>query len=287
MAASSSSPQETSKPSPSPQPSRKFPPPCWTHQETLALIDSYRQKWYSLRRGNLRASHWQEVADSVARLCGLSPPTKTAVQCRHKIEKLRKRYRSEKQRSINAGSFCSSSWAYFRKMDSMEAGPSSGNAGAGGGNEFDSSDEEDGGEGEGGDGNNTRSLHHLMSNGGREGGGFGVPLRSRVEENPNPSSNKNPRVVFRRCSERDPVAEMVSAIKLLGEGFVKVEQMKMEMAREIEKMRMEMEIKRTEMILESQQRIVESFAMGFCGKKKVKRMSSGAAAAGVVEPKEE
>ncbi len=77
--------------------------------------------------------------------------------------------------------------------------------------------------------------------------------------------------------ERDPVTEMVSAIKVLGDGFVRMEQMKMEMAREIEAMRMEMEMKRTEMILESQQRIVEAFAKAFSEKskkKKAKRMPS-------------
>lgn len=75
--------------------------------------------------------------------------------------------------------------------------------------------------------------------------------------------------------ERDAVTEMVSAITVLGDGFVKMEQMKMEMAREIETMRVEMEMKRTEMILESQQRIVEAFAKAVSErKKKPKRMPS-------------
>lgn len=78
-----------------------------------------------------------------------------------------------------------------------------------------------------------------------------------------------------RERERDPVAEMVSAIKTLGDGFVRMERMKMEMAREIEAMRMEMEIKRTEMILDSQQRIVEAFAKAVTeNKKKTKRIPS-------------
>lgn len=52
----------------------------------------------------------------------------------------------------------------------------------------------------------------------------------------------------------------MEAIQALGEGFMRMEKMKMEMAQQIEEMRMEMELKRTEMILESQQRIVEAFA---------------------------
>ncbi|KAL5560526.1 hypothetical protein UlMin_036737 [Ulmus minor] len=118
-----------SEPQTTPQPpstsSRRLPPPCWSHDETVALIDSYRDKWYSLRRGNLKATHWQEVADAVARRCPTATPPKTAVQCRHKMEKLRKRYRTELQsaRSMPVLRF-TSSWVHFKRMDSMEKGPS-------------------------------------------------------------------------------------------------------------------------------------------------------------------
>ncbi|KAL3615981.1 hypothetical protein CASFOL_040275 [Castilleja foliolosa] len=107
-----------------PSSSPRLPPPCWSPEETAALIDAYRDKWYSLRRGNLRANHWQEVADDIA---SHSPayPSKTAVQCRHKMEKLRKRYRAEIQRATaHGGVSCHvSSWAHFHKMHSMEKGP--------------------------------------------------------------------------------------------------------------------------------------------------------------------
>ncbi|KAF8412476.1 hypothetical protein HHK36_000440 [Tetracentron sinense] len=277
MAASSSSAQ----------PSRRLPPPCWTHDETGALIDAYCEKWYSLSRGNLRASHWQEVADSVRLRCHFAAPSKTSVQCRHKIEKLRKRYRSEKQRFLTTPNRSSSPWVFFQKMDSMEKGPSS----VLDSDEDDSDDDDDGDDG----------IHGGGVGGFRvkiPGGVSLVPpvrgFRSRkyggVREKPNPNLNPNPNPRFLNgCSswgsgfgrksddgggkrEMDPVAEMVSSIKMLGEGFVKMEQMKMETAREIEKMRMEMEMKRTEMILESQQRIVDAFFSE--KKKKVKRIQS-------------
>lgn len=132
----------------------------------------------------------------------------------------------------------------------------------------------------------------------------GPKIYAKIGTNPNPNPNPNfnhkpnfgsasgsgsgPAVnygtrVLRGCEdmgtgmgkrEREPVvAEMVAAIRMLGDGFVKMEQMKMEMAREIETMRMEMEMKRTEMILDSQQRIVEAFAKAVSEKsKKPKRM---------------
>lgn len=321
------------QPQAQPQPStasRRLPPPCWSHDETVALIDSYREKWYSLRRGNLKATHWQEVADSVARRCSAASPPKTAVQCRHKMEKLRKRYRTELQRarSMPVSRFISS-WVHFKRMDAMEKGPSAKPRV----NDSDS-DENDNNNDDGLDvendeeedqdlyeefkngGSNMRHMSKFYRNngiggsgggggggvGGSSGGGSGFRIRipsgvsvahlgskfypkvePKFNSNPNPSSSSGVNFgarVLRECNtavrsglgkrerERDPVAEMVSAIKVLGDGFVRVEQMKMEMAREIEGMRMEMEMKRTEMILESQQRIVEAFAKAVSEKKK-------------------
>ncbi|TYH40540.1 hypothetical protein ES332_D12G254100v1 [Gossypium tomentosum] len=72
----------------------------------------------------------------------------------------------------------------------------------------------------------------------------------------------------------DPVDEMVSSIKLLAEGFVRMEKMRWEMVKEIEKMRMEMEMKHNEMILESQQKIVDAFSSALSEKKKKKKKPS-------------
>ncbi|XP_047157678.1 trihelix transcription factor ASIL2-like [Vigna umbellata] len=104
-----------------------------TPEETSALIDTYRDKWYSLGRTNLKAIHWQEVADAITAQCpNASATAKTAVQCRHKMEKFRKRYRTEIQclRSLplpslinNSTTASPSSWVHFKSMDSMEKGP--------------------------------------------------------------------------------------------------------------------------------------------------------------------
>ncbi|CAN4125979.1 unnamed protein product [Withania somnifera] len=292
--------------------SRRLPPPCWSHEETIALIDAYRDKWYSLRRGNLRANHWQEVADDVAVRCPVDSP-KTAVQCRHKMEKLRKRYRAEIQRAAPYGGarshrYCSA-WVHFKRMDTMERGP----------NAVSPLQSEDEGDDDVGDyhqnsinlyGNNgntsSRSSYPgVVSDG---GGGFriripGMPGSTppmarpfgRFEdsgvENPNNfGSSKMFRDGFVKkvdlgkrvvgeggAGEKkkgDRMTEMVAAIKVLGDGFVRMEKMKMDMARELEGMRMEMEMKKTQMILESQQRIVEAFAQALSEKNhnKAKRM---------------
>ncbi|WCJ23044.1 Alcohol dehydrogenase transcription factor Myb/SANT-like family protein [Euphorbia peplus] len=336
-------PQSSSNP-------RRLPPPCWSHDETVALIDGYRDKWYTLRRGNLKANHWQEVADNVSRRCPAASPPKTAVQCRHKMEKLRKRYRTEIQRarSMPVSRF-SSSWVHFKRMDAMEKGPQAKT-------DYNSESEGDGdedGDEEDDDVSNTvnqglyienhrngnpvtssRSIPKLYRNGipgnlsSGSGGiatataaaaaasGFRIRIPTGVSiasPGPNPkfypkieskygvNPNLNPNLMssmklnpqfggssvsgsglgssrtFRAAEEsgkkkeREPMEEMVTAIKVLGDGFVRTEQMKMEMAREIESMRMDMEMKRTEMILESQQRIVEAFAKAFSEKTKKKK----------------
>ncbi|GAU23914.1 hypothetical protein TSUD_181030 [Trifolium subterraneum] len=337
-------PLPLSLPAPPPQPptttsSRRLPPPCWTPEETSALIDSYRDKWYSLGRTNLKAIHWQEVADAVTVKCpNASPTNKTAVQCRHKMEKLRKRYRSEIQRLRSLPvprSRSSSSWVHFKSMDSMEKGPSPPSPSPPpmkieNPNHLnhretldynDDLDDDDlyeelrsaAGAGSGGSGN-SRSIDKLYRNGvsggggGPPGGGFRIRIPTGVSvaqpgskffagynlkmNNNNQSEsgsriNGGMRLIKERVGlgkrerereverERDPIGEMVNAIKVLRDGFVRMEQMKMEMAREIETMRMEMEMKRTEMILESQQRIVEAFAKAVSEKNKKRKLHKG------------
>ncbi|GJT45439.1 hypothetical protein Tco_0954154 [Tanacetum coccineum] len=49
---------------------------------------------------------------------------------------------------------------------------------------------------------------------------------------------------------------------MLGDGFMKMEKMKIDMAREIARMRMESEMKQNQLILESQKQIVDAFVKG-------------------------
>ncbi|XP_057511929.1 uncharacterized protein LOC130794045 [Actinidia eriantha] len=107
------------------KPPRKFPAPCWTQDETLALIDAYRDRWLALRRGYLRTADWDEVAEAVAMRCPAAGAAKTSAQCRHKMEKLRQRYRTEKQRSLSFPGRFFSSWFFFDNMDSLGIGSSS------------------------------------------------------------------------------------------------------------------------------------------------------------------
>ncbi|GER42700.1 sequence-specific DNA binding transcription factors [Striga asiatica] len=52
----------------------RFPPPCWSPNETTALIDAYRDKWYSLQCSNLRANHWYSLRRSNLRCAAPARP---------------------------------------------------------------------------------------------------------------------------------------------------------------------------------------------------------------------
>ncbi|KAK9984808.1 hypothetical protein SO802_034333 [Lithocarpus litseifolius] len=357
---------------------RRVPPPCWTHDETIALISSFNDKWLSRSgsRGNLSASEWEAVATDVT--------SKSSTQCRHKMEKLRKRYRSEKQKH-NHHAFVSS-WVLFPLLDDIEARSSSSFSSFSSpvppkkkkiAQTIDNSDSVP----DFGNGISIKTLSdrnsisqalraksfskvggsfnadHEFYRKSRAGSGVeslvgqnlvapqeirsrsysnvtdscsskldfdenvgGFPVRTLGERNlvppgfeqknsvkigekfspdkhrmdyaidkrggnsvnsrisPSPKNSNfefKDRNVVRKKREVGSFAAVVSAIKMLGEEYVKVETMKMEMAMEIEKMRMEMELKRNEVILESHKLAVEAFlnAMFDRKKKKVKVVS--------------
>ncbi|WVZ92435.1 hypothetical protein U9M48_038500 [Paspalum notatum var. saurae] len=105
---------------------KSAPAQPWSHVETMHLLDAYEERWTALRRGQLKAHQWEEVAAEVAARCAATPGVavqrKTGTQCRHKLEKLRKRYRTEGARPVT------SLWPYFRRMDRLERGPAAASA---------------------------------------------------------------------------------------------------------------------------------------------------------------
>ncbi|XVF51865.1 hypothetical protein PTKIN_Ptkin04bG0218300 [Pterospermum kingtungense] len=384
----------TSPPQPSANASRRVPPPCWSKDETMALIEAYKEKWFALRRGNLKASDWDAVSAAVSSATDPGTP-KSSVQCRHKIEKLRKRYRGEKQRSLkNPGKF-SSSWDLFpllnsinfastsvagsddkddifdhkvsafdgsclklKKHEGIDDGYYGSNLGIDHdfgsgygmqwqgnrdfvaketkkfksigrvGNDYGSMVDFDHSLGRGVDSVGDFPLKTLgdrsfMNPGFKQknygslnldydydedleeysidegmgiqtkvsGGWDSVPkgIHQKKSDSFDPGVHCRGLNGFDSCSKpglgrkngsagvkrgADPVEEMVSSIKLLAEGFVRMEKMKMEMVKEIERMRMEMEMKHNEMILESQQKIVDAFAKTLVEKKKRKKKVS-------------
>ncbi|KAL5231518.1 hypothetical protein ABZP36_030294 [Zizania latifolia] len=260
---------------------RRLPPPCWTHEETLALIEAYRDRWESLRKGNLRAADWDDVAGAVTARCGRFPTAthKSGVQCRHKIEKLRKRYRAERLRS--AGRSKGPKWPFFPLLHDLAGGgapdpspnpiikikskgPAPAASPASPSPVSSPSSEEAG---------RSRSLHGLISNGGGGSGlRFTIPKASRTKPVPRePKTEKS-----EEDAEAEAMAEVASAMRAVGEKFLRLEERRLEMALQIEKERMESEMKRTQTLLDAQQLFVEAF-LGKQHHKKAKVISSAAA----------
>ncbi|CAI9768569.1 unnamed protein product [Fraxinus pennsylvanica] len=184
------------------------------------------------------------------------------------MEKLRRCYRSEIQRAApyDGPRRISSSWVHFPSMHSMEKGPNRSPS---------SSEDEPQGEEDHensitriNDALNNNYSHQKsnFSNQGLMGNGTtsGFQIKIPVKASAGYTSGYGVSGKF----SRDGFTET------LGEWFVRIEKVKMDMAHEVEQMRMQMELKRIEMILESQQRIVEAFANAISNRKpeKAKKM---------------
>ncbi|PSR86357.1 Trihelix transcription factor [Actinidia chinensis var. chinensis] len=282
-------------------PAKKPQPLPWSHQETVNLIEAYQEKWYSLKRGPLKSSQWEEVAVTVAARCGYEEPSKTAVQCRHKIEKLRKRYRAEKQRPNPHA------WDFFSLMHRLDHGPLPISAQPMALIRYPKTNPKHGGSGSGDDDNDnsdkrsrskssTRILRgHVSKNKAPTnqklgGGDWGLGLlgkrsaRTRPERFERYKSESEVEEEEEEEEEEDVVvgggggggggmgvvAELAAEIKAFAERFVRMENKKLEMMRETERYRMEMENKRMEMILESQRKIVDTIGRAFGSHKKMK-----------------
>lgn len=237
-------------------PTKKPQPIPWTHQETINLIRSYQEKWYSLKRGPLRGSQWEEVAVVVAARCGYdyNHPSKTALQCRHKMEKLRQRHRSEKHRLTATSSAASSrSWQYFRLMDDLERGPlpisvrplSQ---------KHPISDDSDGErvkKHSAARSVRSRSIHTVLNQ---------KPTVTRQQQQRDETDDEEEE----EDEEEGVMAKSLTAeLRSFAERIVGLENKKMEMMKETERFRLEMENKRIRMILESQWRIVDSIGKAF------------------------
>ncbi|XVE72754.1 hypothetical protein DITRI_Ditri11bG0064000 [Diplodiscus trichospermus] len=279
------------------KPAKKPQPLPWTHQETLNLIQAYQEKWYSVQRGQLKASQWEEVAVTVAARCGLfdDSTAKTALQCRHKMEKLRRRYRSERQ-----GLASGAPWPYYDAMEALEHGPLpisarpltslvptrgknfySENGHEPGNNcsydyENDVVEEEE--EEEDDDDNDddeeenlfskSRSINYILRRPSvvNRFSGFLRGGRRRVR----PEEEGHNDVAFVAVEEEQKGVELAVEIRRFAERFMRVEKKRMEMMQETERFRMEMENRRIEMILDSQRKIVDVISASFQSNKRGK-----------------
>ncbi|MED6106130.1 hypothetical protein PIB30_002023 [Stylosanthes scabra] len=293
-------------------PTKKPQPIPWTHQETINLIRAYQEKWYALKRGPLRASQWEEVAVVVAARCGydFNHPSKSAVQCRHKMEKLRQRHRAEKKQRLLTTSRvpARATWQYYGLMDELERGPmpisarpvtsmapTSGNDDDGNYGSFYQNDDDFVDPNE--DRENyikSKSINYLLSKKPSMNKCRGV-LRDHILpkgfwsvddgdydddddvnylDDDDYGGGGDDQKGLLMVDERALVSGLSTEIKDFTERFIGMENLKMRIMKETERRRLEMENRRMEMILESRQRTIDSISRAFGSSKRLK-MSEG------------
>ncbi|KAL5216063.1 hypothetical protein ABZP36_007464 [Zizania latifolia] len=87
---------------------------AWSDDATSALIDAWGERFVALGRGSLRHPQWQEVADAVSSLDGYSKAPRSDLQCKNRIDTLKKKYKIERAKPV-------SSWQFFDRLDELLA----------------------------------------------------------------------------------------------------------------------------------------------------------------------
>jgi hypothetical protein len=102
---------------PPPNPNLPYREDCWSEGETAALVDAWGSRYLDLNRGSLRQPQWREVADAVNTRPGASArrrPPRTDIQCKNRVDTLKKKYKSERARGASTAS---SPWLFYRQLD--------------------------------------------------------------------------------------------------------------------------------------------------------------------------
>ncbi|GAV60607.1 Myb_DNA-bind_4 domain-containing protein [Cephalotus follicularis] len=93
---------------------------CWSEEATSTLVDAWGRRYLELNRGNLRQKDWQDVSDAVNALHGHTKKThRTDVQCKNRIDTIKKKYKIEKARVVSSNGTLTSSWPFFERMDAL------------------------------------------------------------------------------------------------------------------------------------------------------------------------
>lgn len=76
----------------------------WSEEAVYTLLDAYESKWLLRNRAKLKGNDWEDVAKQVSTRSSGIKSHKTQSQCKNKIESMKKRYRSEAASTCNPGS---------------------------------------------------------------------------------------------------------------------------------------------------------------------------------------
>lgn len=86
----------------------------WTREATATLLDAWSTCYLETDQGNLKQCHWEVVCSRVNEVCGSDKGPKSALQCRMKIDSLKKKYKAERLRWKGA-----SRWEHYHRLDAL------------------------------------------------------------------------------------------------------------------------------------------------------------------------
>ncbi|XP_059302046.1 trihelix transcription factor ENAP2-like isoform X1 [Lycium barbarum] len=108
---------ESESPTPTPRLHAGGREDCWSEGATETLIEAWGHRYLTLNRGNLRQHDWKEVANSVNSRQNGVKPQRTHLQCKNRIDTLKKKYKLEKTKSIP------SKWPFYNRLDYLITRP--------------------------------------------------------------------------------------------------------------------------------------------------------------------
>ncbi|XP_018485421.1 trihelix transcription factor ASIL1 isoform X1 [Raphanus sativus] len=93
---------------------------CWSEEATKVLIEAWGERFSEPGKGTLKQQQWKEVAEVVneSRQCKY---LKTDVQCKNRIDTVKKKYKLEKAK-IASGHDGPSNWVFFKKLEALIGG---------------------------------------------------------------------------------------------------------------------------------------------------------------------
>ncbi|KAG2313909.1 hypothetical protein Bca4012_064541 [Brassica carinata] len=94
---------------------------CWSEEATKVLIDAWGDRFAEPGKGTLKQQQWREVAD-VVNSSGQCKYLKTDVQCKNRIDTVKKKYKQEKTKIASGDG--PSKWAFFKKLEPLIGGGS-------------------------------------------------------------------------------------------------------------------------------------------------------------------
>ncbi|PKU77186.1 trihelix transcription factor ASIL2 [Dendrobium catenatum] len=250
----------------------------WSEGAVACLLDAYESKWELRSRAKLKGRDWDDVARRVSGRAGGARSAKTPSQCKNKIESMKKRYRSESAATVaggRGGGF--SRWPFFGRIQRLmtwkndsgsgfmlEASPVAAAAVPIGGTPA-----MNGGVGAGkepleGKGENKEHSQAQIDAEPSKPTNDAYKEREDKEEKKEKKKKKK-----RRMQEREEEGDdfdVIESIQSLAETALKVEQLRMEAMRDVEKIwaqaeakKGELDLKRTEITAKTQLKIARLF----------------------------